>query len=173
MGLGRITLTAGYNYNKTDDHRSRAALPTLPGLILFARPESLRLTDGQPRSKINLGARLELRAGRPHRAHQPLRPGADPGHHRRHHRPDRRLADRHHRSSPKWITDAELRVRPFGEGSGFELAVGANNLFDVYPDRLARPAASSASTTSSWPYSSFSPFGFNGRFVYGRVSFEF
>jgi iron complex outermembrane receptor protein len=23
------------------------------------------------------------------------------------------------------------------------------------------------------PYSSFSPFGFNGRFVYGRVSYQF
>ncbi len=170
MGIGRITLTAGYNYNKTTI-TNRAALPSLPGLILFARPESLRLTDGQPRSKINLG--LDWNYGpvgftaRTNRYGRVLIPGttadinvpigASPT--------DIFL-------SPKWITDAEIRVRPFGEGRGFELAVGANNLFDVYPDRL--PAGGAFGLNNFFlAYSSFSPFGFNGRFVYGRLSFEF
>ena len=170
MGVGRITLTAGYNYNKTTI-TSRAALPSLPGLTLFARPESLRLTDGQPRSKINLG--LDWNYGpvgftaRTNRYGRVLIPGTEAN-----------IALPIGASptdiflSPKWITDAEIRVRPFGEGRGFELAVGANNLFDIYPDRL--PAGGIFGLNNFFlPYSSFSPFGFNGRFVYGRLSFEF
>ena len=55
-----------------------------------------------------------------------------------------------------------------------------NNLFDVYPDRSpfgARPASVAAASIPAnqeyTPYSIFSPFGFNGRFVYGRVSVNF
>lgn len=170
FGMGRVTLTAGYNYNKTTI-TDRAVLPTLPGLTLFARPESLRLTNGQPRSKINLG--LDWNYGpvgftaRTNRYGSVLIPGtetaitlpigASPT--------DITL-------SPKWITDVELRVRPFGEGHGIELAVGANNVFDVYPDRL--PAGGIFGLNNFFlPYSSFSPFGFNGRFVYGRMSVQF
>ena len=49
---------------------------------------------------------------------------------------------------------------------GVTLAVGADNLFDVYPKQI--PV--SLDTTGAAPWSSFSPFGFNGRFVYGRLS---
>ena len=169
-GVGRFTLTAGYNYNKTEI-TARAALPSLPGLTLFARPESLRLSHGQPRSKINLG--LDWNYGpigftaRTNRYGKVLIPGVDTN-----------IAIPVGGSatditlSPKWITDTEIRVRPFGEGRGFELAVGANNVFDVYPDRL--PAGGIFGLNNFFlPYSSFSPFGFNGRFVYGRMSFEF
>lgn len=46
------------------------------------------------------------------------------------------------------------------------VALGADNLFDVYP----RQIAPNVNTTGAAPWTSFSPFGFNGRFVYGRVS---
>jgi iron complex outermembrane receptor protein len=78
--------------------------------------------------------------------------------------------------SPKWITDLEVRLR---HGSGVEFAIGANNLFDVYPDRSPfgpRPAAAGGFYPANQiyiPYSTFSPFGFNGRFVYGRASISF
>ena len=58
-------------------------------------------------------------------------------------------------------------------------AIGANNLFDVYPSRSpfgARPAAVGGVYPANQeyiPFSIFSPFGFNGRFVYGRVSLDF
>ena len=38
----------------------------------------------------------------------------------------------------KWITDLELRYRAFGH---LELAIGADNVFDVYPDRSPFGAA--------------------------------
>jgi iron complex outermembrane receptor protein len=46
------------------------------------------------------------------------------------------------------------------------VAVGADNLFDAYP----RQIIPSLNTTGAAPFTSFSPFGFNGRFLYGRLS---
>ena len=51
----------------------------------------------------------------------------------------------------------------------FTIALGANNVFDVYPDKL-----NAANNTSGLAqYSSFSPFGFNGGFYYGRLNYKF
>ena len=47
------------------------------------------------------------------------------------------------------------------------LALGADNLFDVYPRQVP---AGPLNTTGAAPFSGFSPYGFNGRFVYGRLS---
>jgi iron complex outermembrane receptor protein len=63
-----------------------------------------------------------------------------------------------------------------------ELAVGANNLFDTYPTPVPVGAAgTTAGGTTAYfpatnyvaPFSNYSPNGFNGRFVYGRISFKF
>jgi len=70
---------------------------------------------------------------------------------------------------PKWITDMELRFKP---AEALELALGANNVFDVYPTRL--PAGGAFGVVNAFlPYSSFSPFGFNGRFAYVRAALQF
>ena len=78
--------------------------------------------------------------------------------------------------SPKWLTDLELRYKAFNR---VELAIGADNIFDVYPDRSPfgnRPSSVGGQYPANQyyiPYSIFSPFGFNGRFIYGRVSVSF
>ena len=80
------------------------------------------------------------------------------------------------RLGAKWITDLELRYRAFNR---LELAIGADNVFDIYPDRSpfgARPAAVGGVYPINQyylPYSGFSPFGFNGRFLYARASVTF
>ena len=70
---------------------------------------------------------------------------------------------------PKWITDVEFKLKATDL---FQFAVGANNVFDVYPDRLPSEGAFGV-TNAFFPYSSFSPFGFNGRFLYARASANF
>ena len=51
------------------------------------------------------------------------------------------------------------------------LAVGANNLLDTYPDYVrltsSRGVALNSTGLVGFPY--YSPFGFNGRYVYGRI----
>jgi len=80
------------------------------------------------------------------------------------------------RLGAKWITDLELRYRAFGH---VELAIGADNIFDVYPDRSPfgpRPSSIGGVYPINQyylPYSGFSPFGFNGRFLYARASVDF
>ena len=171
FGAGKFTLTAGYNYNETKIIK-RATLPTLPGLVLFGRQESFRITDGQPRTKLNLAVDWDLGpVGATFRTNrygtvwvvntgtlaQPL--GSVAG--------DLKL-------TPKWVSDVEIRVHPIDQVT---LSIGADNVFDVYPDRLPIGGATGAPgfTPNSYfiPYSSFSPFGFNGRYLYGRVAFNF
>ena len=80
----------------------------------------------------------------------------------------------------KWITDLEFRFKPMGDR--FTIALGGNNIFDVYPDNIPRGRAVNpatgleenyAATRYVAPFSNFSPFGFNGRFLYGRVDINF
>jgi iron complex outermembrane receptor protein len=180
--LGNWSLTAAYNYNKTTIERRINALgplATIPGLVLFGRVEGIRFTHGQPRDKIVLSADGErgpfgitartTRYGKvvSPGAASPLAPNATSltafG-------PDDIFL------RPKWITDLELRFNP---AETLELALGANNLFDVYPTRSPfgpRPASIGGFYPANQqyiPYSIFSPFGFNGRFIYGRASLSF
>ena len=172
FGAGRFTLTAGYNINdaKITD---RATFSGFNAQRLFARPESFRLTDGQPSNKLNVGVDWEmnpfgasLRANRFGSVFLPvgsnsditIPKGAAPG--------DVTL-------SPKWVVDLEARFNP---AEMVQVAIGANNLFDQYPDRLPFGVVDGFNfglNQSFLPYSSQSPFGFSGRFIYGRVSVEF
>jgi iron complex outermembrane receptor protein len=70
-----------------------------------------------------------------------------------------------------------LRWKPIKR---LELAIGADNVFDVYPDRSPfgpRPASVGGGVypvnQEYTPFSIFSPFGFEGRYVYGRLSVNF
>jgi iron complex outermembrane recepter protein len=179
--LGSWNLTAAYNYNKSKiDERlnTLGPLAQIPGLVLFGRIEGIRFTHGQPRDKIVLSADGDIRdfgvTARTTRYGKVVSPGAaapltpnqlsltEFG-------PDDIFL------SAKWITDLEARWKP----GRFELAIGANNLFDVYPDRSpfgARPASIGGTFPVNQefiPFSIFSPFGFNGRFVYGRAAVNF
>ena len=177
--LGGWTLTGAYNWNKTKiDERlnTLGPLAQIPGLVLFARLEGIRFTHGQPRDKIVLSADGDIGnfgvTARTTRYGKVVAPGAaapvdDPlsltafG-------PDDIFL------GAKWITDFEGRVKLPGK---IELALGANNLFDVYPDRSPygpRPTTGVYPVNQIYiPYSVFSPFGFNGRYLYGRLAVNF
>lgn len=171
-GFGRLGLTAGFNYNKTritGNDVQQGALGSIPGLVLFGRQESLRLERGQPRTKINLGLDYDHRGFgatlRTNRYGKVLGAGSDPF-------LDLALG-------AKWVTDLELRA---SLADRLDFAVGANNLLDVYPDAVQRGRAidpatglerNFPATNYALPYSAFSPFGFNGRFLYGRVTVRY
>jgi iron complex outermembrane recepter protein len=172
--FGDFRLTASYAYNKTEVTRIAAlpgallAIPALAGnpRALFNVIEQKRFEQGQPRSKLNLGADwdrdfvgVSLKANR---FGSVLSAGANP------------LDDV--TLEAKWIADLEVRIKP---AEFLQLAIGADNIFDQYPTRLptgARPAALGGNYSVNnyfLPYSSFSPFGFNGRFIYVRATANF
>ena len=66
------------------------------------------------------------------------------------------------------IFDLEVRYKVV---RNLNLAVGANNLFDTYPDyvKLASSRGTVLNSTGLVAFPYYSPFGFNGRYVYGRV----
>ncbi len=68
--------------------------------------------------------------------------------------------------SSKVLTDLEAA---YTVRDGVSIAVGANNLFDVYPDKQI----DANSFNGVFPYNGFSPFGFFGRFIYTRVNLHF
>ncbi len=169
---GRISLTAGFNYNKTKIQQVLAApgpLANIPGLVLFGRQESLRLSEGQPRTKINFGLDYDYEffglTARTNRYGKVLGAGAD------------LFGDVNLQA--KWITDLELRAQATDK---IEFAIGSNNIFDVYPtktptglgtDPVTGAARAYPATNYVAPFSAFSPFGFNGRYVYLRSALRF
>jgi len=68
--------------------------------------------------------------------------------------------------TPKTVWDLEAR---YTVNDMFKIAIGADNLFDKYPD----PLPDSQNSTGNVPMSGYSPFGRSGRFVYGRVTVNF
>jgi iron complex outermembrane receptor protein len=81
------------------------------------------------------------------------------------------------RYGAKTLFDAEVGYR-LGR---FDLAVGARNLLDTYPDQPSSsvdvdgsgtPARDFNNNFGTFPWAAASPFGFNGRFVYVRVRAE-
>jgi iron complex outermembrane receptor protein len=60
------------------------------------------------------------------------------------------------------ITDLELRYKA---SKGAQFGLGVSNLFDVYPDMTS--AKNNSTGVVGFPY--YSPFGFNGRYLYVRA----
>ena len=179
-GVGKWTVTAAYNYNKQKilaRKNDLGPLATIPGLVLFGRVEGIRFTEGQPKDKVVLSLDgdvgmfgLTARTTRYGKVTSPGSAAPTSGDPLTAYGPDDIFL------GAKWITDLELRVQPMERLS---LAIGADNLFDVYPDRSPfgpRPAAIGGVYPANQqyiPFSIFSPFGFNGRYLYARASIEF
>jgi len=156
---GRFDFTFVGNYNKTDvtkvpQTQQLAALSPPPPL--FDRINVLTFEEGTPKTKIALATSwtfshfgATLRATR---YGEVLDPGT--------------TAALDVKLGAKTVVDLEGRVNI---AENFNLALGAENLFDEYPDTF--PIA--RNTTGNTPFSNFAPFGRSGRFVYGRVSLTF
>ncbi len=177
---GRVNLTAGFNYNKTTIRQILASpgpLANIPNLILFGRQEQGRLTRGQPRTKINLGADyvrewlgLTLRGNRYGKVEGT---GASLGTGATGVFNDNFL-------KAQWVVDFEATATI---NERYQFSVGANNLLDSYPTLVPTGQAGVSAVNGAplffpttnfvAPFSNFSPNGFNGRFLYGRLSVKF
>jgi iron complex outermembrane receptor protein len=156
---GQLTLTLAGNLNKTEvrgDPKVSATLPTdVFGNILFNRQERGRLEWSQPRAKATASANYRLgRIGAVARVtYYGLVKAFDPSN---------PLLDEDFRG--KAITDLSLSY----QATDFlRVTLGANNLFNVYPDKLDVIQYPTATSTTSLDNSSF------GRFVYSRNVTQF
>jgi iron complex outermembrane recepter protein len=154
---GDVRLRAGYNHTRSKIVGSVATPPQLAGFesVLFDRIEQRRIECGQPEDSLRLGGDwrrnrfgVNLDLGRYGEfCSFTLNPADDQVY------------------EPKWLTDVEASYRT----GGYTLAAGVQNLFDVFPDR--NTTVNSFNGIQTFP--SQSPFGMNGRTLYGRIGWTF
>jgi iron complex outermembrane receptor protein len=124
--------------------------------VLFDRVNVLTLEKGQPKNKVSANMNWKLGQWgttlRATRYGEVLSPGT--------------TAAFDFTLGAKTVVDLEVR---YAVTPKLNLALGADNLFDAYPKTL--PA--SLNTTNNTPFSTYSPFGFSGRFIYARASYGF
>lgn len=157
--IGTFRGTLGANFNKTEVTKV-PAVPQLaalsPAPVLFGRVNVLTLEEGAPKDKFT--GQLDWERGpfaatlRAIRYGEVLVPNASPA-------SDYTL-------DPKTVIDLEAR---YTWNDRLTLALGADNILDEYPD--AAPAALNG--TGNTPFSTYSPFGYSGRFVYTKASLKF
>jgi iron complex outermembrane receptor protein len=153
VAAGTFDFTAAGNLNDTKVTKVPTSTSTLnPAPTLFARSRILTLEDGTPGTKVTGTADWSLdnfgATGRVTYYGNVTQPGTTPA------------ADAF--TGRRAITDLELRYQP---KTGVQLALGVSNLFDVYPKQY--PAALNSTGVVGFPY--YSPFGFNGRYLYARA----
>ncbi|MDE2403227.1 MAG: TonB-dependent receptor [Sphingomonadales bacterium] len=152
-GTFDFTLAGNVNKLTVDAVPTSTAVALNPAPTLFARSRYLTLEKGTPGEKLTgsvewSGSRIGATAHVTWYGNATV-PGS--------------TAAADYVTGSHAITDLELRYQP--QETPLKLALGVNNLFDVYPD--ATPAALNNNGVVAFPY--FSPFGFNGRFLYVRA----
>jgi iron complex outermembrane receptor protein len=158
---GRFDFTLAGNYNKTEVTKvpTTAQLAALkPAPVLFGRVNVLTMEQGQPKNKIVASANWKLSqfglTARATRYGKVLSPGT--------------AADG---TSDFWInphTIVDLEGR-YNVTRQLTVAVGADNVFDQYSENLPF----NLNTTNNTPFSTYTPFGNSGRYVYARATYSF
>ena len=155
---GDLRLSAAYAWSKTTITHLRPTPGVLAslGYALFDRQKQADLTIAQPRNKLVLAQTWTrgpiTAAWRETRYGSWTEAGAQA------------VNDR--TFSGKWVVDLDLS---YDLDPKTTVAIGANNLFDTYPDRIGIISPD----TGTGQFGSLSPFGITGGYYYGRVSRRF
>jgi len=152
-----FTLAGNFTDTKVTKTPVTAQLAALnPAPVLFDRLNVLSLEQGQPENKISANVNWKLGAWgatfRATRYGKVLSPGT--------------TAALDFWMGAKTVVDLEGR---FALTPKLSLALGADNLFDQYPE--TQPPA--LNTTGNTPFANYAPFGRGGRYLYARVNYGF
>jgi len=161
--LGDLQLSAAANFNETEVTNIKDNPSELSVLgdsyQVFSDREVTRFELGTPKSKINLAANWSLDdlavSLRATRYGEVVDASSDP--------------DNHEVLVAKWITDLDVSYNLTDE---FKLSIGANNLFDQYPQDSVSNVGQS-NFNQIFAYSGFSAYGTDGRFFYARATYTF
>ena len=164
-GVGTFDLTAAGNFNDIKVTRAPAPATITSGatsatLPIFSRQRIISFEQGTPRTKVvgtvdwslgDLGV-----TGRGSYYGDVTQPGSTG------------FAEEDIHTGRHTVFDLEVRYQVI---KNLNVALGANNLFDVYPDYVrvlsSRNQPLNSTGLVGFPY--YSPFGFNGRYLYARV----
>jgi iron complex outermembrane receptor protein len=151
--VGTFDLTAAGNINDSNVTKVPTSISSLnPAPTLFARSRIITLEDGTPGTKVTGTVDWSLNdfgaTARVTYYGNVNQPGTTAA------------ADVF--TGRRAIADLEIRYQP---KKGVQLAIGGSNLFDTYPRKY--PAALNSTGVLGFPF--YSPFGFNGRYLYARA----
>lgn len=160
---GDLRFNLALNVNDTEVTNVKANPAELNALgddyILFSEREIARFETGTPKNKINFATTwtnddiaVTLRATR---YGEVVDPSTD--------------TSLNEVLDAKWITDLDIAYQLMTD---VKLSVGANNLFDQYPQDTVSNVRQS-NFNQIFPYSAFSAYGTDGRFVYARATYSF
>ena len=155
---GALKWTAAFNWNQTKILNYKASTTILgTAYDLMDRQARNLITGVQPSTKLILGGdwsidrfNLNLALTR-YGAYKEVNVSADRG------------LDRVY--SAKWITDLDLG---YSLTKDLNVAIGAKNLFDLYPKKQGVPSSTMLSS-----YGTYSPYGFTGGYYYTRLTYAF
>jgi len=155
FGVTRFTGGANWTQSHVTRISSTPAALSAQQSVLFDRIEQGRIEVGQPHRNLTVDHTHNLLTGTIHAAQF----GAVG---------NRQLAGvpaQDQMFGAKWVTDVNASYTLLRQ---LRLTVGANNVFDVYPDEQIFLN----SNTGIFPYSNtLTTFGFNGRFIYAKAKF--
>lgn len=155
---GSVRWTAAFNWNDTEILAYKDSVNILgTSYELMNRQARNLLTEVQPHTKLILGGTWRLDR---YRVNLGL---TRYGSWREVNAANDRSLDREYKA--RWITDLDVGYQLTKD---LELAVGARNLFDVYPERQAP-----SSKTMVKGYGVYSPYGFTGGYYFGRLTYTF
>jgi iron complex outermembrane recepter protein len=178
--VGKFDLTLAANKNETEVTRlpSTNVLSALnPPPVLFGRINRLTFEEGTPDSKISTAVDwsvpysqgtwgVSAKATRYGAVLEPIvaLAGEQDGW-------------RDLTLTPTWLLDLSLTASMLQDK--LSMTIGADNVFDQYPETtpIARPNPSGGApldinSTNALAFSRYSPYGFNGRFYYARLTFN-
>lgn len=152
-----FTLAANFTDTKVTKTPTTAQLSGLsPAPVLFDRLNVLSLEKGQPKNKVSANVNWKLGQWgatlRATRYGEVLSPGT--------------TAAFDFEMGARTTVDLEGRLAVTPK---LTLALGADNVFDQYPETLPP----SLNTTGNTPFSTYAPFGRSGRYIYGRATYAF
>ncbi|ATG77341.1 TonB-dependent receptor plug domain-containing protein [Pseudoalteromonas sp. 1_2015MBL_MicDiv] len=164
-GYGDLAFNLGYNYGKNEVTNIIDPPATLQGAgfdqdNLFSGNELRRFEVSTPRNKYNLSATWNMDQWRTTLRTTRYGETQDPSDN----------PERNEVLKPKWITDLDVA---YLLTSNVSLSLGANNIFDIYPDATRENVDDLTTFSRLFAYSSFSAYGFNGRYVYGKIEMKF
>ncbi|MEQ3745339.1 MAG: TonB-dependent receptor [Henriciella sp.] len=153
--LGEIGLQGAFNFSEVEVTKipENTVIPTL---TFFSRDNRLTFEESAPETKLILSADYAWKDAtinaRATRYGEVVDPSNNP--------------DNDFTLEAQWILDASLDVEITER---VDLGFGVDNLLDQYPTETP----SNQNFNGIFPFSTRSPFGFSGRFVYARASYNF
>lgn len=156
---GHLDISAALNITDTNVVRTPTN-PALPNLTLFSASNTISFEQGAPRNKLVLNANLTTNNGHSFNLRGTRYGRVTIG---------SNTPSNVYDLESKFIFDASAFFKVSGRVT---MGGGMDNIFDTYPSPPSA-AASGTFTGGIFPFSSRSPFGFAGRFVYAKISYNY